>query len=74
MEGNTPDTPGSDLPTGPAGQNSQPKLTVGIIAFENLNISKAIMTNSAIRQKVTSIEILPLLPSGELIRITKTKK
>jgi len=67
IEGNTPGAPDSD-------KSSPPKITVGIISFENLNVSKAIMTNSAIRQKVTSIEILPLLPSGELIKITKIKK
>ena len=70
----SPDAPNSDLPTGQAGKNSPPKITVGIISFENLNVSKAIMTNSAIRQKVTSVEILPLLPAGELIKITKIKK
>jgi hypothetical protein len=84
MEGNTPacadasagrpDAPNSDLPTGQAGKNNQTKITVGIISFENLNVSKAIMTNSAIRQKVTSVEILPLLPSGELIKIIKARK
>jgi anti-sigma B factor antagonist len=76
MEGPTPDSPGSELPTLPTGRQAGQagKITVGIISFENLNVSKAIMTNSAIRQKVTSIEVLPLLPAGELIKITKAKK
>jgi anti-sigma B factor antagonist len=67
IEGAAPDSPAAD-------KNIQTKITVGIISFDNLNVSKAIMTNSAIRQKVTSVEILPLLPSGELIRITKARK
>ncbi|MBI5778395.1 MAG: STAS domain-containing protein [Planctomycetes bacterium] len=66
MEGNSPDSPGSD-------KNNPTKMTVGITSFENLNISKTIMTNSSIRQKVTSIEVLPLLPAGELIKIIKTR-
>src|SRR3989339_1486676 len=62
MEGGSADEPNSD-------KNSPPKITVGIISFENLNVSKAIMTSSSIRKKATSVEILPLLPSGELIKI-----
>ncbi|MEW6025835.1 MAG: STAS domain-containing protein [Planctomycetota bacterium] len=61
-------------PDGQAGKNTQAKMTVGIISFENLNVSKPILTNTALRKKVTSIEVLPLLPVGELIKITKTKK
>jgi len=75
MEGNTPDPQGHPVGDAPGSdKNNPPKMTVGIISFENLNVSKAIMTNSAIRQKVTSIEILPLLPAGELIKIIKIKK
>lgn len=57
-----------------ADPKATPTITVGITSFENLNVSKAIMTNPAIRQKITSVEILPLLPSGELIKLTKSKK
>jgi hypothetical protein len=31
------------------------------------------LTNNSLRQKVTNIEVLPLLPNGELIKITKIK-
>ncbi|MDI6733822.1 MAG: STAS domain-containing protein [Planctomycetota bacterium] len=48
-------------------------LTVGITSFENLGVPKELLNSPAIRQKVTSIEILPLLPEGELIKITKTR-
>ena len=49
------------------------KLTVGIIAFENLGVARELLTNNSLRQKVTNIEVLPLLPNGELIKITKIK-
>jgi anti-sigma B factor antagonist len=57
-----------------ADKTAPSKFTIGITSFENLNASRAIMTSSVIRQKTTSVDILPLLPSGELIKITKLKK
>ncbi|MFH1229948.1 MAG: anti-sigma factor antagonist [Planctomycetota bacterium] len=48
-----------------------PKITVGIISFENLGVARELLTNDSLRQKVTNIEVLPLLPNGELIKITK---
>lgn len=52
-------------------KDTPPKITVGIISFENLGVARALLTNNSLRQKVTNIEVLPLFPSGELIKITK---
>jgi anti-sigma B factor antagonist len=52
-------------------KSTEPKITVGIISFENLGVARELLTNNALRQKVTNMEVLPLLPSGELIKITK---
>jgi len=57
-----------------SGNNGQPKLIVGITSFENLNITRELMSKSSIRENTDNIEVLPLLPTGELIKITKHKK
>jgi rubredoxin len=54
--------------------NPLPKITIGIISFESIGVTKTLLTNTAIKEKLTNLEVIPLVPSGELIKIIKQKR